>query len=61
LRNTSGSFHHENFITPSKDPGADPISKGGADGGAVGRVSPDFRRKKQGAAGITTAAPYITG
>ena len=36
---------------------AGPISEGGADGGAVGEVLLDFRRKSGGAAGITTAAP----
>jgi hypothetical protein len=40
---------------------ANPISKGGADGGAVRAGWLDFRTKKQGAAGITTAAPYIAG
>jgi hypothetical protein len=34
-----------------------PISKGGA----VRGLWLDFRRKKQGAAGITTAAPYVAG
>jgi hypothetical protein len=47
--------------TSSKVPAPDPISKGGADGGAVGAVLLDFCRKKQGATGITTVAPYVAG
>jgi hypothetical protein len=35
--------------------------RGGAVGGAVVGNSSVFGRKKQGAAGITTAAPYIAG
>ena len=35
--------------------------KVGADGGAVSLNALNFRRKKQGAAGITTAAPHVAG
>jgi hypothetical protein len=53
---------HENFRRLKQGPGTlNPISKGGAGGGAVRGIWLDFGRKKQGAAGITTAAPYITG
>jgi hypothetical protein len=43
----------------SKVSDVDRISKGGADGGAERAGGLDFRRIKQGAAGITTAAPHI--
>ena len=36
-------------------------SKSGADGGAVAERGQEFAAKKQGAAGITTAAPYVAG
>jgi hypothetical protein len=50
------------FQTPQAGNGAlIRLSKGGADGGAVRELCLNFRRKKQGAAGITTAAPHIAG
>ncbi len=53
---------HENFRRIKQGPGTlNPISKGGADGGAVRGLWLDFCGKKQGAAGITTAAPYVAG
>jgi hypothetical protein len=61
LRNTRGNYDHEKFSTQARSRRADPISKGGADDGAVGVDLLDFRGKKQGATGITTAAPYIAG
>src|SRR6266478_2970017 len=58
-RNRSGS---RKFQAPQARSGyAKSICKGGADGGAVRRLWLDCCRKKQGTAGITTAAPYVAG
>jgi len=44
-------------VPQARSIGPVPSPKVGADGGAVGEVLLDFRRKSGGAAGITTAAP----
>jgi hypothetical protein len=49
------------FGALSKVRDASPISKGGADGGAARAGWLDFRRKKQGAAGITAARSQLSG